>query len=338
MGLGAHIRLTSMNDVIEGELAAEEPGREVTTRDDKSGAVRVFNPLDAEPVAFTRQLQVRQDNYDNLRLHLFGVLVPGKDFGKIHVVKKCDNKYSCTNPRHWSGYELFAPGADKILGILGLSPAYPGYEDYIRAAVTGKEIKDVIIKCQILSTGDQVISDGMGACSRSEISGGNLNNTLKRACKRARVDAVKRLPTVSALFEDDTLAELEAAAKRNDMNSARKRTQRLQNRWDTGARLDVCPIGKDIKGKLWREIETDALKWIIAKVTDKPDVTRAAKEELSKRSSAPGSSSIRTPSSPASEPVPSIAPLHSDEPEVCSIHGCEMDGELCPECEKEQER
>lgn len=300
MGLGAHIRLTSMNDIIEGELADEQPGRKVTTRDDKAGAVEVFNPLDAEPVAFTRQLQIRQDNYDNLRQHLFGVLVPGKDFGKIHVVKKCDNKYSCTNPRHWSGYELFAPGADKILGILGLAPAYPGYEDYIRAAVTGKEINDVIIKCQIVSTREQVLSDGMGACSRSEISGGNLNNTLKRACKRARVDAVKRLPTVSALFEDDTLAQLEAAAKRNDMNSARKRTQTVKNKWDTGARLEVCPIGRDIKGKPWREIETGALEWIVAKVTDKPDIKRAAEEELSKRSSAPGSSSIRTPSPPAS--------------------------------------
>jgi len=24
-----------------------------------------------------------------------------------------------------------------------------------------------------------------------------------------------------------------------------------------------------------------------------------------------------------------------DEPEVCSLHGCEMDGEFCPECEAE---
>ena len=309
------------DDIIEGELADEQPGRAVTTRDDKPGAVAVFNPLDAEPVTFTRQLQTRQDNYDNLREHLFGVLVPGKDFGKIHYVKDCENKKSCSNPYHFSGYTLFAPGADKILGILGLTPVYPGYEDYIRAAVTGKQIEDVIIKCQVVGSSDQVLSEGMGACSRSEISGGNLNNTLKRACKRARVDAVKRLPTVSALFEDDVLAELEAAAKQNQMNSARKRIHQVKNKWDTGARLEVCPIGRHIKGKLWHEIETDALQWIVAKVTDKPDVKRAAEEELSKRSSAPGSSSIRTPSPPA-----------SDEPEVCSIHGCQMDGEHCPEC------
>ena len=291
----------SSDKIIEGELDESASKTEVIRYSDQSGVVLIGNPLDAEPVAFTRQLQTRQDNYDNLRQHLFGVLVPGKDFGKIHVVKKCDNKYTCTDPYHFSGYELFAPGADKILGILGLVPIYPGYEDYIRAAVTGKEINDVIIKCQIVGTGDQVLSEGMGACSRSEISGGNLNNTLKRACKRARVDAVKRIPTVSALFEDNVLAELEAAAKRNQMNSARKRSQTVKNKWDTGARLTVCPIGRDIKGKLWREIETEALQWIVAKVTDKPDVIRAAVEELSKRETTPPESgSIRTPPSPAS--------------------------------------
>lgn len=28
-------------------------------------------------------------------------------------------------------------------------------------------------------------------------------------------------------------------------------------------------------------------------------------------------------------------PMYSDEPEVCSLHGCEMNGEHCPECDHE---
>ena len=76
---------------IEGEVIDEDPGKEVATASDNAGVVQVFNPLDAEPVAFARQLQIRQDNYDNLQLHLQGVLIAGKDFGKIHVKKDCDN-------------------------------------------------------------------------------------------------------------------------------------------------------------------------------------------------------------------------------------------------------
>ena len=121
-----------MND-IEGELVDDEPGKDVATAN--AGAAQVFNPLDAEPVTFKRQLENRQANYDNLREHLFGELVPGKDFGKIHVTKNCDNKYNCTNDRHFSGYTLFSPGADKLLGILGLSVGYTDLQDYKRAAL-----------------------------------------------------------------------------------------------------------------------------------------------------------------------------------------------------------
>ena len=104
-------------DDIDGQLVDEAAGKEIATTSDNAGAVKVFNPLDAEPVAFARQLAIRQDNYDQLKMHLIGVLVPGKDFGKIHVVKKCENKYHCNNDRHFSGFMLFAPGADKILGM-----------------------------------------------------------------------------------------------------------------------------------------------------------------------------------------------------------------------------
>ena len=288
-----------MNDIIEGDFEEKSSNTGIVKHSDNAGAVRVFSPLDAEPVEFTRMLETRQENYDNLREHLFSVLVPGKDFGKIHVAKGCDNKYTCTNSYHFSGYELFAPGADKILGILSLTPEYPGYEDYIRAAVTGHKISEVIMKCEIIGhAGGPAISNGMGACERSEGGGKTLNNTIKMACKRARVDAVKRLPTISALFEDDILADLEAAAKRNANNAARKRTQIVKQRWNTGAVLETCPIGTDIKGKRWVDIETAALEWIINKVTDKPDVFRAASRELTHRASVQGSSSIRTEASP----------------------------------------
>ncbi len=256
----------------------------VTVRPDSQAVV--FNPLDAEPVSFAKQLATRQENYDQLALHLRGMLIPDKDFGRIHVKKDCDNKWSCTNEYHFSGYELFAPGADKILGVLGLGVEYPGLEDYKRAAMKGMPLEDIIIDAHVVGVGGQQIASGMGACSRSEIAGGNLNNTVKRACKRARVDAVKRLPAISALFEDDFLAQVARDAARGKQRSTTERAQKVKNLWDTGADLLVCPIGQTggkMRDKRWAEIDTDALEWLVANVTDKPDIHRAAAKELAIR-------------------------------------------------------
>ena len=289
-----------MNDIIEGELAEPSSKTEIVKQDDSAGAVAVFNPLDAEPINFKRQLDTRQENYDTLQMHLQGVLVADKDFGKIHVKKGCDNKYTCSNDYHFSGYMLFAPGADKILGILGLAVHYPDLQDYKRATLKGLEIQEVIADCQILGLNEQVIAEGAGACARGEVNG-SLNNCIKRACKRARLDAVLRLPVVSALFEGDFLEKMAAAQAIKAQRTAAQREQTIKNIWDTGAKLRACPIGNEIKGKPWHDIETHTLEWLVANVTDKPDVTRAAAEELTKRVSATDPGSIRTPSAPASD-------------------------------------
>lgn len=304
---------------IEGEFSPvpdEESasGRALARRQDTAAAV--FNPLDAEPVAFKQQLANRQENYDALAMHLRGVLVLDKDFGRIHVApkSKCPEPWHCSPeraPGHWSDYEIFASGADKILGILGLGVHYPGLQDYKRAVLKGYHIEEVIADAQILSQRDQVIAEGAGACSRSEVKD-SLNNCIKKACKRARVDAVKRLPVVSALFEADFLAEVAAQQAQARTPSVAARQQKVRKRWDTGAKLDVCPIGRTQKGKPWREIPTEHLEWMVANVTDKPDIYRAATEELSKRGIASGSGSIRTPAPPAS---PSDERQHSQTEE-----------------------
>lgn len=290
----------TQREPIEGEYstAEPEPGHQVVKRAEP-GAVQIFNPLDAQPEQFRQQLQNRQDNYDALAMHLRGVLIPGKDFGKIHVAKGCDNKWNCENPRHFSGYELFASGADKILGILGLAVAYPDLQDYKRAVLKGLVLAEVIADAQILGSGEQVIASGAGACTREQVNG-DLNRCIKMACKRARLDAVKRLPVVSALFEADFLAEIEADAARNKGNTTAGRARQVNpaKKWDTGARLDVCPVGKKHHGKPWREIPTEYLEWMQREMADKPDVLRAVVEELSKRTGPPpsvsGSSSTHT--------------------------------------------
>lgn len=290
-----------MNDIIDGEII--EPSKEVVEINTEQ-AVQEFNPLDAQPVAFQRSLDQRQENYDNLQAHLQGIMVAGKDFGRIHIAnkQKCPEPWHCTydqNRGHYSDYQLLAPGADKILGVLGLGVHYPDMKDYKRAALKGMHIVEVISDCQILGHSGQVIAEGAGACSRDEVNG-SLNNAIKRANKRARLDAVKRLPTISAMFEDGFLDQMAEAQKVKAQKTAAQRAQRIRNIWDTGARLQVCPIGKSTEGKPWHEIETEHLQWMVENLQDKPDIIRAAEGELKKRAAGahadPGS--ISTPSSP----------------------------------------
>ena len=289
---------------IEGELETTADDQQVATQADNSAAVQVYNPLDAPPLLFARKLEERQNNYDQLQVHLQGILVPGKDFGKIHINKDCQDKWHCTDPYHYTGYELFAPGADKILGILNLAPHYPDLKDYKRAALKGYPIEDAIVDCQILSHTEQVISEGVGACSRSEptIKARNLNSTIKRACKRARLDAVKRLPTVSALFEDEAwLAEIEREAANNRPNSASARAQTVNQKWNTGAHLETWPKGGQLSGQRFADMQDSALDWVLRKCQNEPDIFNAAKREYDKRQAASPTPPPRTAEGPAQD-------------------------------------
>lgn len=255
----------------------------------------VFNPLDAEPVAFAQALAKRSENYDQLAMHLRAVLVPKKDFGRIHVSKNCENKYRCTfqaMPGHWSEPSLFAAGADKILGLLGLACHYPGETALIDAAIAGTKLEEIILRCEIVDAHGQTISEGHGACARREVNG-SLNNAVKRAEKRARVGAVMRLPSISALFEPDFLEQVEREAPKRGNNGTQARAQRSHmGRYNTGAELQVMPFGRH-KDQPFDELPDDYLDWILTseKMRNCPDVLEAAKRENRRRigqANAPG--------------------------------------------------
>ncbi len=288
-----------MSDV-EGEII-DEPSEDLpAVASENSHQVVSFNPLEANPVAFKRALVSRSENYDALAMHLRAMLVPGKDFGRIHFASKdkCPQWWNCSpeaEPSHWSDYGLFAPGADKVLGMLSLTPSYPGEQDFIRAALRGQDIQDIIIKCLIVGLSSAVIAEGMGACSRRDMKG-DLNNTVKRACKRARVDAVMRLPAISALFEDDFLAQLDRDAVKN--NSTTSRQQQVKAEHDTGAELQVWPMKGELEGQRFDQMDDGALDWILRTIKDKPDVIRAAEREHARRYPTPpekGGPDARTP-------------------------------------------
>ena len=77
------------HDDLEGEIiepagAEGESAKTIAVRTEPS-VPAIFNPLDAEPVAFKQALESRSANYDALAMHLRGILVAGKDFGRIHI-------------------------------------------------------------------------------------------------------------------------------------------------------------------------------------------------------------------------------------------------------------
>ncbi len=228
-----------------------------------------YDPLGMDPAQFSQQLQHRRANYDALAEHLRNHLVPDHDFG---VIKGSE--------------QLLQPGADKVLGILGLGAVYPGEQDLLRASLTGKTIAEVILKAVLVTHTGQAVAEGLGACARQEV-GGSLNNAIKRAAKRARVDAVKRLPSISALFEPDNLAAIRGAAKANGGNSTLSRSRQPQSgRYASGAELEAMPFGK-YKGMRFADMPDEYLDWITHHMSDKPDIHAAAVRELEKRQPAP---------------------------------------------------
>jgi hypothetical protein len=110
--------------------------------------------------------------------------------------------HECTDPAHWSKPSLFKPGAEKICGMLGVAPMYPTLADYERAAVEGREITQVILRCEIEDAGGRIVAHGVGARSLVQDKG-DLNKALKMAEKSGHIDAALRLAGLSEVFTQD---------------------------------------------------------------------------------------------------------------------------------------
>ncbi|MFO7287723.1 MAG: hypothetical protein C0P79_012780 [Gammaproteobacteria bacterium] len=252
------------------------------------------NPFDANPDVFKQQIQVRGENYQSLVGWLVDNLVVGEDIVQTHFVKreKCEHggpwpRGNCAPsiaPAHWSDPDISKKGAEKICGLLGLGTRFVGMSDFRRAALAGREIRDVVIDCELYTASGTAISQGTGASSVEEA--GSLNNALKKAAKRAHLDAVKRCVGLSGLATELKRRlppiDPDEAARAARQERARQQASGGNARWSTGRLPEKCPIGKH-KGKPWRDVPSGSLEWIVANVTDKPDIREAASRELKRR-------------------------------------------------------
>jgi hypothetical protein len=305
---------------IEGQLADQPPAAA------PAGAVVAYqdrppssNPFDAAPAQFAVQIRERGENYANLVAWLCEHMVVGEDLVQVHIVKrdKCDPRNSgcspSTNPYHWSDPTLSKKGAEKVCGLLGIGVRFLGMEDFRRMALKGTHIVDIIIDCELYNGRNETISQGTGACNIAETQD-NLNNALKKACKRAHVDAVLRVAGLSGIATEikrrmppiDLERAKEGLPQRQPAGSVDERAEVARGGHNTGAKLTHCPIGaaKGYKGKPWREVPSDFLEWIVRDIKDKPDICKAAAGELEKRrGNAPaGSDSTHTRPPPSSRP------------------------------------
>jgi len=255
------------------------------------------HPFDVDPASFALQIQKRGENYQALVDWLLEHMIDGEDVIQIHVVKaaNCNNggpppKGDCTpetTPYHFSDPDLSKKGAEKVCGLLGLGTRFLGMDDFKRAALKGYELKHIIIDCELYNASGAAVSQGTGACSLEEVYG-SLNSAMKKAAKRAHVDAVKRCAGLSGLA-----TEIKRRMGPVDLDKTRRdaRTQAAETRLEggrapyaSGRPLETCPLGKH-KGKPWKDVPGDYLKWICTDM-DKPDIVAAAAEELERRRNA----------------------------------------------------
>jgi len=171
---------------------------------DQELAVISANPLDLPAETFQAGLDRRKQNRSSLMAWIREALIEGSDFGKIHVVgrNKCKLGKQCQNPAHFSKPSLFKPGAEKICGMLGVTVRYPTLSDYEKTALSGTQLTQIIIRCEILDVSNRIIADGVGARLISQ-DNGDINKSLKMAEKSAHIDATLRMAGLSEVFTQD---------------------------------------------------------------------------------------------------------------------------------------
>ena len=187
------------------------------------------NPLDLPAALFQEGLTRRRTNRAALMAWVRDALIDGVDFGKIHVVSKskCPNGNACNHPSHFSKPSLFKPGAEKICGMLGVMVRYPTLQDYEKAALTGANLSQIIIRCEIVDASGRVVADGVGARILSQ-DYGDINKSLKMAEKSAHIDATLRMAGLSEVFTQD-IEDMQQRREAQSIQQAEVHAQRANH-------------------------------------------------------------------------------------------------------------
>ena len=170
------------------------------------GAISIFPnaPFELPSETFANSLNRRDQNRKELLGWIQRNFNEGIDWGRIHTSEAC--RYAragspnlCRNIRHYSRPILFKSGAERIIGVLGMTATFPNLKQYEMACVHHQEIQTIILKCVLISQTGTVIGEGAGARNINQ-DNGNLNTSIKMCVKSALVDGVLRVTGLSGVF------------------------------------------------------------------------------------------------------------------------------------------
>lgn len=188
--------------------AAIEASRE-PARTDVAAPIASASPLDLPNDIFEAGLARRRQNRAAILGWIREALVEGTDYGRIHVANRDRCAFAkrgeaalCPTPSHWTKPSLFKPGAEKICGMLGVTVHYPNLSAYEQAALSGRNLGTIILRCELRDSQGRVVAEGIGARNVQQ-DYGDLNKSLKMAGKSAHIDATLRMAGLSEVFTQD---------------------------------------------------------------------------------------------------------------------------------------
>jgi hypothetical protein len=171
-----------------------------------SGGISVFpsSPLEMPSETFENALKRREKNHQTLIRWIRENLEDQVHYGRIHIIEQCPYAragiaHQCRNFSHHSGLTLFKAGAEKIIGVMGLTAHFPSLHDYELCCIHRQEITKVLLKCELKTHNGTVVAEGCGGRHIRQDSW-NLNTSIKMAQKSALIDSVIRLAGLSGIF------------------------------------------------------------------------------------------------------------------------------------------
>lgn len=143
-------------------------------------------------------------------------LVDGVDYGRMHVVRDCPDKYNCKKDYHFSKRTLWKPGQEKIFSLFSIRDRLE--KDTEAYEMLGNTPGLVAYKCTLFR-GEKEIGHGRGAAVLGDQKR-DANSTIKIAEKRARMDACLSLGFSEYFAQDLDDADYKAAQERANEQAA----------------------------------------------------------------------------------------------------------------------
>ncbi len=173
--------------------------------------IHLGNPLDLPTEIFNQGLERRKTNRQALVNWIRESLVKGVDFGTIQFWNSKNRRLEESKPF------LMKSGAEKVIGMLGITAHFPNLSQYEIAAIQGVEIKNVIVRCELRTSNGRLVAEGSGSRvqeqdlvpERRDKQGSvrptyhDLNKALKMAEKSAFINATLRCAGMSEMFTQD---------------------------------------------------------------------------------------------------------------------------------------